>query len=162
MSDDRIDNSKLSARELLRRGLAFLSANRIPEATSTMFAVCERFSAADEPVPPTVLAVYALCLARDGKRKEAIETCRIAVKRDPQNPTCRMYLAKIYLLANSRRKAIEEMERGLSFSPGHPELTKLQEEVGKRKPPVLKFLSRDNPLNVKLGKARAGKRRPSA
>ncbi len=158
--DDQADSSKLSTRELLQRGLAFLNANQISDAAAALFAVCERFSEAEEPVPATVLSVYALCLARQGKRKEAVETCRIALRRDPKNPSCRLYMAKIYLLANSRRKAYEEVERGLSLSPAHAELTKFQDEMGKRKPPVIKFLARDNPINVKLGKVRAGKQRP--
>ena len=138
-----------------------MNANRVEAATTAIFTVCERYSAADEPVPPTVLSLYALCLARQGKRKEAVDTCRMALKREPRNPTCRLHMARIYLLANARRKAFEELERGLSFSPENQDLRRFEAEMGKRKPPVLGFLSRDNPINVKLGKARAGKRRPS-
>jgi predicted Zn-dependent protease len=159
--DDTVDLSRLSARELLYRGHALLNANRVEAATTAIFTVCERYSAADEPVPPTVLSLYALCLARQGKRKEAVDTCRMALKREPRNPTCRLHMARIYLLANARRKAFEELERGLSFSPENQDLRRFEAEMGKRKPPVLGFLSRDNPINVKLGKARAGKRRPS-
>jgi predicted Zn-dependent protease len=156
-----VDLSKLSARELLYRAHALLNANRFDSATEAVYAVCERYSAADEPVPPQVLSLYALCLARQGKRKEAVDTCRLALKREPRNPTCRLHMARIYLLANARRKAFEELERGLSYSPENHELRRLEAEMGKRQPPVLGFLSRDNPLNVKLGKARAGKRKPS-
>jgi Flp pilus assembly protein TadD len=159
--DDAVDLSKLSARELLFRGHALLNANRIDAATTAIFTVCERYSAADEPVPPQVLSLYALCLARQGKRKEAVDTCRLALKRDQRNPTCRVHMARIYLLANARRKAYEELEKGLAFSPENQDLRRLESEMGKRRPPVIGFLSRDNPLNVKLGKARAGKRKTS-
>jgi tetratricopeptide (TPR) repeat protein len=156
-----VDLSKLSARELLFRAHALLNANRIDTATAAIYAVCERYSDADEPVPPQVLSLYALCLARQGKRKEAVDTCRLALKRDQRNPTCRLHMARIYLLANSRRKAFEELEKGLAFSPESQELRKLEAEMGRRRPPVIGFLSRDNPINVKLGKARAGKRKTS-
>jgi hypothetical protein len=68
-------------------------------------------------------------------------------------------MAKIYLLAESRRKAYEELERGLALAPSHPDLKRLQRDMGVRQRPVIGFLSRDNPLNVKLGKARAGKKK---
>jgi len=159
--DDAVDLTKLSARELLYRGHALLNANRVELATAAIFAVCERYSAADEPVPSTVLSLYALCLARQGKRKEAVETCRLAIKREPKNPTSRVHMSRIYLLANARRKALEELERGLAFAPDNADLRKLESEMGKRRPPVLGFLSRDNPLNVKLGKARAKGNKPA-
>jgi tetratricopeptide (TPR) repeat protein len=156
-----VDLSRLSARELLLRGHALLNANRVDAATASIFAVCERYSNADEPVPPQVLSLYALCLARQGKRKEAVDTCRMALKREPRNPACRLHMARIYLLANARRKAIEELEKGLGFSPGNHELLRFEAEMGKRRPPVIGFLSRDNPINVKLGKARAKGEKPS-
>jgi predicted Zn-dependent protease len=150
--------SKLSARELLQQGTALLHANRVEDGSLVIFTLCERFSAADESVPPHVLSLYALCLARQGKRKEAVETGRAAIRRDSRSATCRLHMAKIYLLADSRRKAVEEISAGLTSSPNHPELLKLRKEMGVRRRPVIGFLSRDNPLNVKLGKARAAKK----
>lgn len=161
MAEDTIDLSRLSPRELLHRALALLNANRVDAATTAVFTVCERYSAADEPVPSTVLSLYALCLARQGKRKEAVETCRLAIKREPKNPTCRLHMARIYYLANARRKAFEELARGLTLDPDNGELLRFEVEMGKRRPPVLGFLSRDNPLNVKLGKARAKGTKPA-
>lgn len=159
VAQDPAELAKYSARELLQRGTAFLNANRIDEATLALYTLCERFTNADETVPPHVLAIYATCLARQGKRKEAVEMCRLAVKRDPRSATCRLHMARIYLLSESRRKAVEELERGLSLSPDHSELLKLQREMGKRQPPVIGFLDRNNPLNVRLGKARSSKRK---
>jgi tetratricopeptide (TPR) repeat protein len=159
--DDMVDLSKLSARELLYRAHALLNANRVDAATEAIYAVCERYSAADEPVPPPVLSLYALCLARQGKRKEAVDTCRLALKREPRNPTCRLHMARIYLLANARRKAYEELEKGLAYSPENQDLRRFQAEMGKRRPPVIGFLSRDNPINIKLGKARAKGDKPA-
>lgn len=156
---DPAELSKYSARELLQRGTAFLNANRVDDAALALFTLCERFTQADESVPPHVLALYARCLARQGKRKEAVEMCRLAVKRDPKSATCRLHMAWIYFLSESRRKAVEELERGLALSPDHPELLKLQREMGKRQPPVLGFLNRSHPINVRLGKARSAKRR---
>ena len=59
--DDTVDLSRLSARELLYRGHALLNANRVEAATTAIFTVCERYSAADEPVlRPSCRALRAL------------------------------------------------------------------------------------------------------
>jgi hypothetical protein len=157
--DEPRDFSHYSARDLLQKGTAYLDANRIDDAVLMLFTLCERFSAADEPVPPHLLSLYALSLARQGKRKEAIDIGRTALKRGGRSALCRLHMAKIYLLAESRRKAFEELERGLTMAPKHPDLVRLQREMGVRQPPVIGFLSRDNPINVKLGRARAGKKK---
>ncbi len=159
MPDEPRDFSHYSARDLLQKGTAFLDANRVEDAAQMLFTLCERFASADEPVPPHVLSLYALALARQGKRKEAVDTGRTALKRGGRSALCRLHMAKIYLLADARRKAFEELERGLALSPKHPDLMRLQREMGVRRAPVIGFLSRDNPINVKLGKARAGKKR---
>jgi predicted Zn-dependent protease len=157
--DEPRDFSHYSARDLLQKGTAFLDANRVDDATLMLFTLCERFSTADEPVPPHVLSLYALCLARQGKRKEAVDIGRTALKRGGRSALCRLHMAKIYLLAESRRKAFEELERGFALAPNHPDLMRFRREMGVRQKPVIAFLSRDNPINVKLGKARSGKKR---
>ena len=159
MAVDPSELPQLSARELLQKGTAVLEAGRVDDASLMIFTLCERFAAADESVPPHVLSLYALCLARQGKRKEAVDTARTALRRGSKNALCRLHMAKIYLLADSRRKAIEEVEQGLIHSPNHPDLRRLRRELGIRQRPVIGFLSRDNPLNVKLGKARAAKKK---
>ena len=120
-----------------------------------LYEVCERFSRNGERVPSTALSLYSLTLAHQNRLKEAIDTCRLAIKRDPGNATARLHMAKIYLLADSRRRAVDELQKGLAASPKNPELLALQRELGTRRKPVIGFLSRNNPLNVKLGKARA-------
>lgn len=159
MPEDAATLLQYSARELLNKGTAYLDANRPEDAALLLFTLCERFSAAGETVPPHVLSLYALCLARQGKRKEAIDTCRTALKRGARNALCRLHMAKIYLLADSRRKAFEELARGLALSPNHPDLVRLRRDMGVRQRPVIGFLSRDNPINVRLGKARAQKKK---
>lgn len=157
--EDASELSQYSARELLNRGTAYLDANRPEDAAVLLYTLCERFSAAGETVPPHVLSLYALSLARQGKRKEAIDTCRSALKRGARNALCHLHMAKIYLLADSRRKAFEALARGLVLAPRHPDLLRLQREMGVRQRPVIGFLSRDNPLNVRLGRVRAQKKR---
>jgi hypothetical protein len=60
---------------------------------------------------------------------------------------------QLYLLSGSRKKAVDAMEIGLKVAPDHRGLLKLQQEMGVRKAPPIRFLSRNSVVNVKLGKA---------
>ena len=151
-----------TVRDLLQLGMAALKKRKVREAAEMFYEVCQRFTQNGERVPPTALSLYALALAHQSRLKEAIDTGRQALKRDPQNATTRLHMARIYLLADSRRRAVDELQKGLSISPKNPDLLALQQELGARRKPVIGFLSRNNPINVKLGRARASLRRPSA
>jgi hypothetical protein len=63
-------------------------------------------------------------------------------------------MARVWMVGRSRRKAVEALEKGLALDPRHPGLLRLRAEFGTRRPPVISFLHRDNPLNVSLGKVR--------
>lgn len=91
------------------------------------------------------------------KYKEAIETCKHAIRIQPTNPHNFVNLAKIYTEAGNRKKAIDTLEEGLSRNGRSRILLSYWKTLGMRQRPVLPFLSRDNPLNVKLGKTRKAK-----
>jgi len=154
--------AEYTVRDLLKLGMIALRTKRTQEASAMLFEVCERFTRNGERVPSTALSLYSLTLAHQNRLKEAIDTCRLALKRDPENATARLHMARIYMLADSRRRAVEEVNRGLLLSPKNAELLALRQELGTRRKPVIAFLSRDNPVNVKLGKARAQMRKTPA
>jgi predicted Zn-dependent protease len=156
MADESKDPyAEFTVRDLLKLGLAALKAKRIPEASGMLFEVCERFARNGERVPPTALSLYALTLAHQNRMKDAIDTCRLALRREPDNATSRLHMARIYLLADSRRRAYEELQKGLAISPKNADLLSLQKELGARRKPVIALLARNNPINVKLGRARS-------
>lgn len=102
-----------------------------------------------------LLSYYGLCLAlHKGRIKEAAEFCWLGVEKDHFNPDAYHNMARVWMAGRSRRKAVEALERGLALDPKHAGLLKLRAEFGTRKPPVLSFLHRDNPLNVSLGRMR--------
>lgn len=141
--------------ELIRRGTAAWKKGRIQEASQLLFAACDRLSKKEDTrVPAAALSLYAVCLARQGKLKEAVETCRHALSLEPYNAEAQLNMARVFIQADSRKKAIEAVNRGLALSPRNGELLALRDEMGRRKPPVIGLLSRENPLNVALGKAR--------
>ena len=64
------------------------------------------------------------------------------------------HLARLELLAGSRRSAIEAIQRGLQLAERDRELLALRASLGLRRPPPLGFLGRSHPINVLLGKVR--------
>ncbi len=140
--------------EIIWQGILSFKAGRIPEATSLLFTAIERLAARNEAVPASALALYGTCLAYQGKMKEGLDACNHAKAADPYNPEIYLNLARVFLRAESKRRAVSALNEGLALSPRHPELQALRRKLGARQSPVLPFLSRGNPLNVALGKAR--------
>ena len=66
----------------------------------------------------------------------------------------RANLAKVRLLAGDRRGALSAVKEGLAIDPTQKGLLEVFRRLGVRQPPVIAFLSRTNPLNHLLGRAR--------
>lgn len=96
---------------------------------------------------------YGLALV-DRKVREGIKLCRHSVKVGIYEPDNYVNLARTYLLARDRSGAVRAIREGLRIDPNNAALRALRKELGVRKSPVLSFLSRDNPLNVALGRLR--------
>jgi Flp pilus assembly protein TadD len=104
------------------------------------------------------LSYYGLSLARAGLSFNiALQACRTAVSRQQRDPVLFLNLARIYKLGGKRVAAIKALEDGLRIEPGHRYLRKELSLIDRRSAPVIGFLSRDNSLNRKLGRMRAGR-----
>ncbi len=90
----------------------------------------------------------------DGNIKEGLSLCRHAIKLDPTEPDNYLNLARVEMLRRNRKSAVKALQRGLRVKPGHPRLVDFEQEIGSRRRPVIPFLSRDNALNIWLGKKR--------
>lgn len=90
----------------------------------------------------------------DGNLKEGIKLCRHAIKVDPLEPDNYLNLARVEILRHNRKTAVRALQRGLRVRPDHPRLLEFKRDIGFRRPPVIRFLSRDNRLNIWLGKHR--------
>jgi tetratricopeptide (TPR) repeat protein len=152
--------------ELLKRGRDALKLQRFAQAREFLSEYCDRQSKRDLSVPTGILASYALALGHTKGLKEGMELCLKAVASDKRNPHIYWSLAQLYMLSGSRKKAVEAIEVGLRVSPDHRGLIKLRDDLGVRRSPPIRFLSRDSMVNVKLGRAlrrfRAGAKRSGA
>jgi tetratricopeptide (TPR) repeat protein len=109
----------------------------------------------DAKVPPVALSYYGLCLAmQKGRNKEAAEYCELALEREFFNVEHYINLGQVWIKAGHRRKAVDALERGLAIEPTNLRLRKLRESIGIRRAPVVRFLHRDNPVNISLGRVR--------
>jgi len=67
-------------------------------------------------------------------------------------------LARVYLAAGQRKKALDIAESGLRLLPDHDDLLRVRRSLGVRSRPPVPFLNRSHPINVSLGQARHAKK----
>jgi tetratricopeptide (TPR) repeat protein len=114
------------------------------------------------------LSYYGLCLSLNrGPMHEAVQCCRRAADMEGYRTDVWWNLGRVALAAGRRREAFRAFHSGLLVHPGHPGLATELRRMGMRRPPVLSFLPRDNPINVFLGRLRplgagSGQRRTAA
>lgn len=100
---------------------------------------------------PRWYAYLGYCIAKErGQPTRALELCRTALEHEPDNPDNYLFLAKVHLIARHDEEALLALRQGMAQG-GNPEIERLLGEIGTRKPPPIRFLSRDNPLNKYLG-----------
>jgi len=141
-----------SDEELLEAGRESVKREQWPRATQLLAIYAARFTARGEAVPASGLASYALCLGHNREVRRGLELCKRAQHADPRNPHIYWCLAQLHLLGQSRKDAIESVDRGLRAVPDNFVLLRLRRRLGVRQPPPIPFLNRNHRLNVRLGR----------
>jgi tetratricopeptide (TPR) repeat protein len=105
------------------------------------------------------LSFFGLCLALVRKEyKTAIDLCRRAIELEFYNGDHYANLARVYVAAGNRKKALETITKGLELHPEDEYLLNVRAWLGVRSRPAVPFLDRANPINVSLGQARHAKK----
>jgi len=113
---------------------------------------------ADKRILSGSSSFYGLCVAMVRRHyAEAVQYCNLSLKSQFMDPDHLANLALVYLERNDRGSAIENLHAGLRIQPNNPRILGILNDIGTRRPPVIPFLSRSNPLNVWLGRRRASK-----
>lgn len=111
------------------------------------------------PKAASGLSWFGLCVALVRKEfKPAVDLCRRAIELEFYNGDHYANLARVYLAADKRKKALETVETGLKVAPDHEYLREVRASLGIRSRPAVPFLDRTHPINVSLGQARHAKK----
>lgn len=116
----------------------------------------------DKRFAAAAFSFYGLCVAMvKHKYADALKYCNVSIKANFMDPEHRANLALVYLERNERKKAVETLNAGLRLQPDNTVINHILDRIGRRQQPVIGFLSRDNPINVWLGKRRGAPQRAS-
>lgn len=140
----------------VRRAIAEVEREEFLNALVSFAAIREETKG--KPFPTDGLSYFALCLALVEKQyKPAIEMAKKAIELQFYQANHYVNLARIYVAAGDRKKAVEATEKGLKVVPEDPKLKAMRTELGVRQRPPVPFLDRSNPINVSMGRARRAK-----
>ena len=138
---------KITAREVLEKGIALLNDGKTEEAIS-----CFETMVAEEYSPPLAMSCLGLAMARAGKDLASAEQYSIkAIEKKPYTGEYYRSLAEVYLIGGKRKEAIECIDRGLKYDSDNKGLFEEMKKYGIRRKPALPFLPRSSFLNKNIG-----------
>lgn len=113
----------------------------------------------DTPKAANGLSYFGLCVALVQKKyKAAIDLCKHAIDIEFYNGDHYANLARVYVAAGNRKKAIETADNGMKIAAETELLLQVRAELGVRARPPVPFLDRNHPINVTLGHSRHAKK----
>jgi tetratricopeptide (TPR) repeat protein len=158
---DAADTHKQAVLQDVERAVALTREGRYSDALEIFEQLLPQLSSQDvseKRILSNASSFYGLCVAMVRRRyAEAVQYCNLSLKSQFMEPDHLANLALVYLERNDRADAIENLQAGLRIQPNHARINKILDEIGRRQPPVISFLSRNNPLNIWLGKRRRSK-----
>ena len=149
---DVLDAWSLSYEQLLRLGQDALRQGRYREACDALAEYCGRSMRQERAIPSNVLAFYGLAVGHAENIRDGLKICFQSLEADRQDPNAYLCLARLYVLADSKKNAIDVLAQGLRVAPNHRGLNALRRGLGQRQGRAIPFLPRDNKVNVRLGR----------
>ena len=138
--------------EYLRALTIFLDAYGAEDASSPLILSKTAKSASG-------LSYFGLCLMLVQKKtKQAIELCKRAIELEFYDGNHYANLARVYIAAGNRKKALDTLRQGEKEHPDDETLQQVRRQLGVRSTPPVPFLDRSNPINVTLGQSRHAKK----
>lgn len=144
--------------KLVRNGI---EATRREEYLSALNILTDAYSSTVDAQHADGLSYLGLCLALVEKKFEAaVDLCLRGIEMQPHAPIHHVNLSRVHLAAGDRRGAVQACDEALKLFPEDAGLLSLRQELGVRARPAVPFLSRQNPINQALGRARHAKKQP--
>src|ERR1700688_2484708 len=133
-----------------KQGLAFLRDDYAVKALPHMRRAMEL-----DKNNPYYMSYLGVVLARsEEKWGEAERLCDAAVRMKRNQAQLYLNLAEVYATAGRRDGGVDALQAGLKFARRDVRLTIAINRLAERRPPVLTFLGRQNPINRQLGMLR--------
>jgi len=138
--------SKMEAEELFTMGMETLENG---ESAAALTLLEKAVSMERNPLYCSNLAV---CLAKEKRDfKLAISLCKEAIRKEPKNSIHFLHLGRVHLLADQKRDALRIFSMGLRNETNQDIIAEMK-KFDRRRPPLIPFLERSNPINKTLGK----------
>ncbi len=145
--EGRIDPSALAAYE---KGRAAFAARDLDAAHQAFERAHRR-----EPREPRFMSWYGVTLVLVEKNSNlGVVLCDEALRTAGPDPELLLNQARVHVALRQRERSVRAIVRGLELWPQDPRLIAARDALGIRRPPVISFLSRNNPLNRVLGRLR--------
>ncbi|HEX2768030.1 MAG TPA: tetratricopeptide repeat protein [Geobacteraceae bacterium] len=101
---------------------------------------------------PLYCSNLAVCLAKEKRDfKQAISLCKEAIRKEPKNSIHFLNLGRVHILADQKRDALRIFSMGLR-NENNQDIIAEMKKFDRRRPPIISFLERSNPINKALGK----------
>ena len=139
--------------ELMRNALTLLERGEHGDAL-VLFRQLEQITPTNAPSYNRVRAYYGLTLVGLGSRDEGLAVCQEAARGEFNDARVFYAFARAALLCGRRQLALKAVSMGRVIDASDPDLEALRQKMGIRQKPVIKFLSRNNPINIALGRSR--------
>ena len=154
--------------DILKRIDEAVALTKAEEYLRALTMFLEIYGSEEPPSPmlssktATGLSHFGLCLAMmQRKFKPAIDLCKLAIELQFYNADHYANLARVYVAAGNRKKAIDAIEQGLKSHAEDETLLEVRRQLGVRAKPPVPFLDRAHPINITLGQARHAKKASS-
>lgn len=132
------------------KGIEFLEQCSIEDSVVCFKNACHSGSVSDQ-LFPKYKSYYGLSCLLSGD-DTAIAICRNIVKKCPHDADVCLNLARAEVFMDNRKQAIQVIDKGLAFSAHHDGLNALKSKLGVRGRRLVPFLSRNNLINIALGR----------
>jgi hypothetical protein len=153
--------AELTARALVQEGVRLCREGQWNQGLDRLREVAAS-SVDPNRMPGTFFSYLGYGMAHiHGRKEEGLKLCKRAIEIEFYNADNFFNLARMHVLLRQRKEAIAAIEQGLKVDPEHRGLQEMHDQMGPRRDPVLRKLSRDHVLNRFLGKVRhdfAGKK----
>ena len=132
------------------KGIEFLEQCSIEDSVRCFKNACSSESVNDRLLPK-YKSYYGLSCLLSGDAA-AISICRNLVNKCPYDADVCLNLARAEYFLDNRKEAIQVIDQGLVFSAQHDGLNAFKSKLGVRGRRFMPFLSRNNMLNIGLGR----------